>query len=134
MSVMMIRTSQKLLLAATLLASTALSAFAGEAQDQIAADQIAAPVLHATVNVTGDIVRVGDLIDNAGASAQVAVYRAPDLGTTGLLPTAQVIAALRSHQVIGVDTRNIKEVAVTRLARTIDAKEVELAVAKAVEH
>ena len=131
---MMIRTSHKLLLAAALLASTALSAFAGEAQDQTGADQIAAPVLHATVNVTGDIVRVGDLIDNAGASAQVAVYRAPDLGTTGLLPTAQVIAALRSHQVIGVDTRNIKEVAVTRLARSIDAKEVELAVAKAVEH
>jgi flagella basal body P-ring formation protein FlgA len=133
MSAMMIRTSHRLLLTAALLASTALSAFAGEAQGQIQ-DQIAAPVLHATVNVTGDIVRVGDLIDNAGAAAQVAVYRAPDLGTTGLLPTAQVIAALRNHQVIGVDTRNIKEVAVTRLARTIDAKEVELAVAKAVEH
>jgi flagella basal body P-ring formation protein FlgA len=136
---MMIRTSRKLLLTAALLTSTTLPGFAGEAQDkigagQIAADQIAAPVLHATVNVTGDIVRVGDLIDNAGAAAQVAVYRAPDLGTTGLLPTAQVIAALRSHQVIGVDTRNIKEVAVTRLARTVDAKEVELAVAKAVEH
>src|SRR5690242_1808106 len=119
---MMIRTSRKLLLTAALLTSTTLPGFAGEAQDkigadQIAADQIAAPVLHATVNVTGDIVRVGDLIDNAGAAAQVAVYRAPDLGTTGLLPTAQVIAALRGQEVIGVDTRNIKEVAVTRLAR-----------------
>jgi flagella basal body P-ring formation protein FlgA len=146
---MMIRTSHTLLLAANLLASTAFPVFAGEAQgqfvagqfeanqsvaDRFPADQIAAPVLRATVNVTGDIVRVGDLIDNAGAAAQVAVYRAPDLGTTGLLPTAQVIAALRSHQVIGVDTRNIKEVAVTRLARSIDAKEVELAVAKALEH
>jgi flagella basal body P-ring formation protein FlgA len=136
---MMIRTSHTLLLAAGLLASTAFSAIAGDAQnqiagDQVAADQIAAPVLHATVDVTGDIVRVGDLIDNAGSAAQVAVYRAPDLGTTGLLPTAQVIAALRSHQVIGVDTRNIKEVAVTRLARRIDAKEVELAVARALEH
>jgi flagellar basal body P-ring formation protein FlgA len=140
---MMIRPSHTLLLAAGLLASTAFSAIAGEAQDlsqdlsrgdQIVADQIAAPVLHATVNVTGDIVRVGDLIDNAGAAAQVAVYRAPDLGTTGMLPTAQVIAALRGHQVIGVDTRNIKEVAVTRLSRSIDAKEVELAVAKAIEH
>ena len=141
---MTIRAPHTLLLAASLLASAAFPAFAGEAQDrfaadrfpadQIAADQIAAPVLHATVNVTGDIVRVGDLIDNAGSAAQVAVYRAPDLGTTGMLPTAQVIAALRSHQVIGVDTRNIKEVAVTRLARSIDAREVELAVAKALEH
>jgi flagellar basal body P-ring formation protein FlgA len=136
---MTIRTPHTLLLAAGLLASTAFPAFAGEAQDRFvadrfAADEIAAPVLHATVNVTGDIVRVGDLIDNAGSAAQVAVYRAPDLGTTGMLPTAQVIAALRSHQVIGVDTRNIKEVAVTRLARSIDAREVELAVAKALEH
>ncbi|MET0675060.1 MAG: flagellar basal body P-ring formation chaperone FlgA, partial [Bradyrhizobium sp.] len=136
---MMIRPSHTLLLVAGLLASTACAAIAGEAQNQIAptqvaTDQIAAPVLHATVEITGDIVRVGDLIDNAGSAAQVAVYRAPDLGTTGLLPTAQVIAALRSHQVIGVDTRNIKEITVTRLARRVDTKEVELAVAKAVEH
>ena len=53
---------------------------------------------------------------------QIAIYRAPDLGTTGSLPTAQVIAALRAHQVIGVDTRDIKEVTVTRLARTIESQ------------
>ncbi|NPU69357.1 flagellar basal body P-ring formation protein FlgA [Bradyrhizobium sp. 83012] len=117
------------LLAAALLASTALSAFAGEADDQIKA-----PVLRAAVNVTGEIVRVGDLIENAGVAANVAVYRAPDLGTTGVLPAAQVVAALRSHQVIGVDVRDIKEVAVTRLARAIDAKEISAAVAQALDH
>ncbi|CCE11756.1 putative flagellar protein FlgA [Bradyrhizobium sp. STM 3843] len=126
---MTIRTARPLLFAAALLVSTALPAFAGGADDQIAA-----PVLRATVNVSGDIVRVGDLIDNAGAAAQVAVYRAPDLGTTGVLPTAQVIAVLRAHQVIGVDTRNIKEVAVTRLARSLSSHDIELAVAQALEH
>ncbi|BAM88653.1 putative flagellar protein FlgA [Bradyrhizobium oligotrophicum S58] len=125
---MMTRT-RPFLLAAALLASTALSALAGEADDQIKA-----PVLRASVNVSGDIVRVGDLIENAGVAASVAVYRAPDLGTTGVLPAAQVIATLRSHQVIGVDVRDIKEVAVTRLARAIDAKEVGTAVAQALEH
>lgn len=125
---MTIRTARPLLLAA-LLVSNALPGFAAEAENQIAA-----PVLRASVNVSGDIVRVGDLIDNAGAAAQVAVYRAPDIGTTGLLPAAQVIAALRAHQVIGVDTRNIKEVAVTRLARSVSIKDIELAVAQAVEH
>ena len=61
--------------------------------------------------------------------AQIAIYRAPDLGTTGTLPVAQVIAALRAHQVIGVATSDIKEITVTRLARTLDGREIELAVA-----
>ena len=52
--------------------------------------------------------RIGDVIDNAGDAAQIAIYRAPDLGTTGSLPTAQVIAALRAHQVIGVDTKDLQ--------------------------
>jgi flagella basal body P-ring formation protein FlgA len=97
-------------------------------------DVIAAPVLRGNVTVTGDIVRVGDLIDNAGSFALVPVYRAPDLGTTGTLATAQVITALRAHQVIGVETRDIKQIAVTRLARNVDGKDLELAVAHAIEH
>ena len=52
---------------------------------------IAAPVLRASVTVSGDIVRIGDVIDNAGTAAQIAIYRAPDLGTTGTLPVAQVL-------------------------------------------
>jgi len=95
---------------------------------------IALPVLRANVNVTGDVVRIGDLIDNAGSAGQIAIYRSPDLGTTGSLPTAQVIAELRSHQVIGVDTRDIKQVTVTRLARTVDTSNIREGVARALEH
>ena len=40
--------------------------------------------------------------------APIAVFRAPDLGTTGTLPVAAVLAALRAHQVIGVDTRGLE--------------------------
>ena len=121
-----------LLASAWLAAATTLAAAQGTTQD--ARDTIAAPVLRANVAVTGDIVRIGDVIDNAGPAAQIAIYRAPDLGTTGALPTAQVLTALRAHQVIGVDTRDIKEVAVTRLARTVEAKEIERAVTGALEH
>jgi flagellar basal body P-ring formation protein FlgA len=91
-------------------------------------------VLRATVTVESDVVRIGDVIDNAGTSAQIAIYRAPDLGTTGSLPTAQVIAALQAHQVIGVDTKDIKAISVTRLSRNFEAKEIELAVAHMLEH
>jgi flagella basal body P-ring formation protein FlgA len=95
---------------------------------------LALPVLRPTVNVAGDVVRIGDVIENAGTAAQIAIYRAPDLGTTGTLPTAQVLTALRAHQVIGVDTKDIKAITVTRLARNIDAKEIQDDIAHALEH
>jgi len=97
-------------------------------------DAIASPVLRAQVTVESDVVRIGDMIDNAGTAAQIAIYRSPDLGTTGTLPTGQVISALQAHQVIGVDTRDIKSVTVTRLARTVDSREIESRVAHAIEH
>jgi flagella basal body P-ring formation protein FlgA len=122
-------TLRSLLIAAALLASTAAPLYA-----QTSDDVIAAPVLRASVTVSGDVVRIGDVIDNAGNVAQIAIYRAPDLGTTGTLPTAQVLAVLRAHQVIGVDTNNLKEISVTRLARTLEGKDIELQVAHALEH
>ena len=122
-------TIRLLLLAAALLAATSTTASA-QSRD----DVIAAPVLRASITVAADLVRIGDVIDNAGPSAQIAIYRAPDLGTTGSLPTAQVIAALRAHQVIGVDTRDISAILVTRLARTLEGKDIELQVARALEH
>jgi flagella basal body P-ring formation protein FlgA len=124
----MMTTARSFLLAAALLVAP-VTAFA-----QASEDAIAIPVLRASVTVESDVVRVGDIIDNAGTSARIAIYRAPDLGTTGSLPTAQVIAALQAHQVIGVDTRDIKAVSVTRLARTIESKEIESQVARALEH
>jgi flagellar basal body P-ring formation protein FlgA len=119
-----------LLLVTALFAASIVTAFAQSASD----DNLAAPVLRADVTVSSDVVRIGDVIDNAGTAAQIAIYRAPDLGTTGSLPTAQVISALQAHQVIGVDTRDIKAVTVTRLSRLVDSKEVELQVARALEH
>lgn len=96
-------------------------------------DGIAAPTLRASVTVTSDVVRVGDLIDNAGSAALIPVYRSPDLGTTGALPVAQVLSVLRAKQVIGVMTGDIREVQVTRLARTLANKDIETAVASALE-
>jgi len=133
-------TIRSLIAATALLAATIAPALAQNdaatalASAQAGDDVIAVPVLRASITVTGDLVRIGDVVDNAGTAAQIAIYRAPDLGTTGALSTEQVIAALRAHQVIAVDTRNIREVAVTRLARTIDAKDIESQIARALEH
>lgn len=113
---------------ASLIVSTATAAFAQSEQDAPSS-----PVLRASVTVSSDVVRIGDVIENAGTAAQIAIFRAPDLGTTGALPTAQLIAALRNHQVIGVDTRDIKEVSVTRASRALASKDVENQVARALE-
>jgi flagella basal body P-ring formation protein FlgA len=120
-------TGRILLLGAALFAAGAAPSLAQSRED------VAAPVLRANVNVASDVVRIGDVVDNAGNAAQIAIYRAPDLGTTGSLPTAQVLAALRTHQVIGVDTRDLKSISVTRLARTLDARDIETQVARALE-
>ena len=115
-------------LAIALLAATSAAATA-----QSRGDVLAAPVLRANVTVSGDLVRIGDVIDNAGSAAQIAIYRAPDLGTTGSLPVDRVLSALRAHQVIGVDTRDLRQIQVTRLSRTLDSKDIELSVARALE-
>ena len=49
-----------------LLATALLAARVRDAAAQIRCDTIAAPVLRANVTVTGDLVRIGDVIDNAG--------------------------------------------------------------------
>ncbi|MEH2561215.1 flagellar basal body P-ring formation chaperone FlgA [Bradyrhizobium sp. AZCC 2289] len=120
--------ARSLLLLTALLAAS-VTAAAAQTRD----DVIATPVLRASVTVSGDIVRIGDIIDNAGSAAQIAIYRAPDLGTTGALQVSQVLSALRAHQVIGVDTRDLKEISVTRLARTLEGKDIESQVAHALE-
>ena len=117
------------LLVTALLLAASSAAIAEEKEDTIAG-----PVLRAQVTVEGEIVRVGDVIENAGTAAQIAIYRSPDLGTTGTLPTTQVINVLQAHQVIGVDTKGIKSISVTRLARILDGKDIESQVAHALEH
>jgi flagella basal body P-ring formation protein FlgA len=128
----MIMTSamRSLLLATALLAAAATAALGQAQRDEV----IASPTLRANVTVSSDVVRIGDVIDNAGPTAQIAIYRAPDLGTVGTLSTAQVIAALRQHQVIGVDTRELKSITVTRLSRSIESKDIENQVAQALEN
>jgi flagellar basal body P-ring formation protein FlgA len=123
-----------MILRSLLLATALFAATSATARAQTRDDVIAAPVLRANVAVAGELVRIGDVIDNAGSFARIAIYRAPELGTTGTLSTAQVLSALRAHQVIGVDTRDLREISVTRLARTLLPREIELAVAGALEH
>ena len=97
----------------------------------VAAAQTAKPVLRAAVTVTSDVVHIGDLIDHAGAAAEVPVFRSPDLGTRGAVATDRIVEAIRPHQLIDIDTRGLVEVVVTRLSRTIAAPEISARIAQA---
>ena len=55
------------------------------------------PTLKRAVTVSGDIVRIGDLLENAGASADAAIFRSPDIGTTGAVSVQKVLDALQPH-------------------------------------
>jgi flagellar basal body P-ring formation protein FlgA len=90
----------------------------------------AAPILKPTATVSGDIVRIGDLIENAGAVAEVAIFRSPDPGTTGIVPTTRIVEAVRAR-VFGLDTNGIAEVSVTRAGRAVGLPELEARIARA---
>src|SRR3569832_2182462 len=119
------------MIARPLFVAAALFALTQNAFAQGKSEVIAAPALRANVVVTADIGRIGELIDNAGPAGRSAIYRAPDPGTTGTLAVSQVINTLRAHQVFGVDAKDLREISVTRQARSIDASDIGRAGARA---
>ena len=103
------------------LALVMVAAFGREA---IAETTSAAPRLRELVAVSSEIVRIGDLVENAGAAADVPVFRAPDLGQTGAVQLGRIIEALRPYNLTGLDTGGLNEVVVTRLSRAMTAKDI----------
>src|SRR4051794_21183465 len=96
-----------------------------------ATSMAATPVLKRDVTVAGDLVRIGDVLENAGSSARVPIFRAPDLGQTGTVSAARIMDAVRPHGFTIVETRGISEIAVTRAARTFTVKDLEARIAEA---
>lgn len=91
-----------------------------------------APALRGDVLATTEIVRIGDLVDNAGAAAAIPVFRAPDLGQTGSVSVARVVEALRAHNVIAVESGGLTEVTVTRISRAVGTAEIETRLAEVI--
>src|ERR1041384_5166612 len=83
-----------------------------------------APRLKAQAIVATDVVRIGDLVENAGVAASTPIFRAPDLGQTGAVPARAVLDAVRPYGLIAVDTRGLSEIAVTHASRPIAAADI----------
>jgi flagella basal body P-ring formation protein FlgA len=89
------------------------------------------PRLKPDVTVSGEIVRIDDLFENAGVAGNTPIFRAPDLGQTGTVPARQILDAVRPYGLIAVDLRGLSEVSVTRAGRMIAADDVEGRIARA---
>jgi flagella basal body P-ring formation protein FlgA len=102
-------------LLAVLLCGTALPAVA----------QSGRPVLRLDVTVAGEVVRLGDLFENAGSHADVAVFRSPDPGHTGQVPAWRIVEAARRAGLEPETADRNREVTVTRDARIVPLAEME---------
>lgn len=109
------------------LAFSALTLVAGG----VAAESTQMPSLKGEITVNGEFVRLGDLIDNAGANATAPIFRAPELGASGTIQVYRVIEAARAQGISVFDTRGLAEVVVLRASRTIALPELERVVAEA---
>jgi flagella basal body P-ring formation protein FlgA len=89
------------------------------------------PRLRQTVTVSGDVVRIGDLVDNAGSVSDVAIFRSPDVGVTGTVSAKQVLDAIRPYDLLIVDTAGVSEITVTRSGRELVPREITHKVAEA---
>ena len=89
------------------------------------------PSLKAEAVVDAAVVKLGDLILNAGAAADAAVFHAPDLGATGTIQAARVMAAARDLGLEDVQQNGFTSVIVRRASREISAEEIRAAVSEA---
>ncbi len=112
---------RKLIIASAAIAALVLSVTA----PATAASDQPRPRLKSSATVTGNIVRIGDLIEHAGIVADVPIFRSPDLGSTGVVSAQAVLAAVRPHALVGIDPGDVHEVMVTRASRTIAPSEIE---------
>jgi flagella basal body P-ring formation protein FlgA len=94
-----------------------------------AAPAYAAPTLRAEALVSGELVTLGDLVDDAGGRAGIALFRAPAPGSTGSVPAETIIDAARRAGAGDISAGGVSEVAVTRASRRITAAEIEFMIA-----
>ena len=109
----------------TALSFLILALAAAPATAQITGTAYAPARLKSQATVSSDIVRIGDLVENAGTVANAPIFRAPDLGQSGAVPVQAVLDAVRPHGLVSVDARGLIEIAVTHASRTISADVIE---------
>lgn len=90
------------------------------------------PRLRATAAVSGDTIKLGDLIEGLGERGDAAVFRAPAPGGKGTIQAARVIAAAKDYGVVDVDQAGISIIAIARAGATISRDAMVKAIEQAI--
>ena len=80
----------------------------------------ASPSLKGDITVNTDIVTVGDMFDGAAELSEMAIFRAPAPGTTGIVPLADVQRAARQVGLADFDNVGYTRIRVQRLTTVVD--------------
>ncbi|MDR3494655.1 MAG: flagellar basal body P-ring formation chaperone FlgA [Ancalomicrobiaceae bacterium] len=107
---------------ATVLALVATSFISSAAAAALDLDR--KPTLRAAVAVNSDVVTVGDFFEGAGTVGPTPIFRSPDLGQTGTVSAAKVIAAARAAGLYDADPGSLVDVVVTHEAREFGQDDV----------
>ncbi|MFK7791365.1 MAG: flagellar basal body P-ring formation chaperone FlgA [Devosiaceae bacterium] len=91
------------------------------------------PLLRPTSIVASEIVTVGDLFDHAGRYAETPVFRAPEPGTRGTVPSHHVLDAVRRIGLNEVDLGGLLEITVERAGTRLDSNDFERMVSLALQ-
>lgn len=107
-------------------------AFAQAGATQAATAQAATmrPALRRDVTVSGEVITLGDLIENVGPVGVTAAFRAPALGRAGTIQASRIVEAARAAGVV-VDAGALAQVVVSRASRRVGKSEIESAIALA---
>lgn len=93
-----------------------------------------APRLRGDVLATGDILTLGDLVENAPASfAGRPLFRAPALGATGTIQAKRILEAADRLDLGPVETGGRLQISVQRAARRVGPAEIEAALKAALQ-
>lgn len=82
------------------------------------------PLLREQIRVHGELVTLGDLFENAGPAATMAVFRSPDLGKQGVVSSDRLAEAARQHGLEWANPGEIDKVVVQRPSRLVTLDEI----------
>lgn len=86
--------------------------------------------LKGDISITGDVVRLGDLFENAGEAADIAVFRAPAPGGHGTIRAQRLQEAAEKHGLAWQPEGYVDPVRVMRKSREITPEEIARAIEK----
>lgn len=84
----------------------------------------ATPKLRANIQVSGGLVTLDDLFEDAGSQGHRAVFRAPSIGQSGTIRAERVILAAKQAGLGGIDKNNVSIVRVHHASQRISEQQI----------